>query len=258
MQHEITAPQRLLDQAGNIAEPGFAKKQYWQYDRADIKAPRFRIKEWDYYYIGSQDYGLALTVSDAGYVSSLSISLLGFGDEPFQLNDGAMGMFPLGKLHLPYTSEKGDIAAAVGNADMSFANNGTERHLKGQFRNFCKSGEDLTFDILLTDIPEESMVIATPFDKKAHFYYNQKINCMAADGIVRFKGKEYVFRSENGAMGTLDWGAASGPTTIPGTGAADRCCSRTETDSVSISGTDSATHRQPAKTCCFITAVRIS
>ena len=114
MQHEITAPQRLLDQAGNIAEPGFAKKQYWQYDRADIKAPRFRIKEWDYYYIGSQDYGLALTVSDAGYVSSLSISLLGFGDEPFQLNDGAMGMFPLGKLHLPYTSEKGDIAAAVG------------------------------------------------------------------------------------------------------------------------------------------------
>ncbi len=206
MQHEITAPQRLLDQAGNIAEPGFAKKQYWQYDRADIKAPRFRIKEWDYYYVGCQDYGLALTISDAGYVSSLSVSLLGFGKEPFQLNDGAMGILPLGKLHLPYTSEKGDIAAVVGNADMSFANDGTERHLKGQFRNFCKSGEDLTFDIMLTDIPEESMVIATPFDKKAHFYYNQKINCMAADGIVRFKGKEYVFRSEDGAMGTLDWG----------------------------------------------------
>ena len=27
------------------------------------------------------------------------------------------------------------------------------------------------------DLSAESMVIATPFDKPAHFYYNQKINC---------------------------------------------------------------------------------
>ena len=51
MQHEITRPQRLLDDTGNIAEPGFAKKLYWQYSRADIKAPAMRIKEWDYYYV---------------------------------------------------------------------------------------------------------------------------------------------------------------------------------------------------------------
>ena len=44
MQHEITRPQRLLDDTGNIAEPGFAKKLYWQYSRADIKAPAMRIK----------------------------------------------------------------------------------------------------------------------------------------------------------------------------------------------------------------------
>ena len=68
MQHEITKPQKLLDENGNIAEPGFAKKLLWQYSRADIKAPKIRIKEWDYYYIGTQDYGLCLTISDAGYV----------------------------------------------------------------------------------------------------------------------------------------------------------------------------------------------
>ena len=79
MQHEILAPQRLLNEKGNIAEPGFARKLYWQYDRKDIRAPKWRIKEWDYYYIGCQDYGLALTISDAGYVSSLSVSLLEYG-----------------------------------------------------------------------------------------------------------------------------------------------------------------------------------
>lgn len=205
-QHEITAPQRLLNSEGNIAEPGYAKKLYWQYDRADIKAPKMRIKEWDYYYIGTQDYGLCLTISDAGYVSSLSISLLGFGDKPFQMNDSGMGAFPLGKLHLPFTSESGDIKAKAGRCDMTFTNNGSERHLYGSMDNFCKSGKPLTFDVMLTQMPEESMVIATPFDKPKHFYYNQKINCMRAEGWCKFDGVEYAFNSTNGALATLDWG----------------------------------------------------
>ncbi len=209
MQHEVTSPQRLLDSSGNIAEPGFAKRLHWVYDRADIKAPRWRIKEWDYYYIGDGSHGFAITLSDAGFVSSLSISLLGFGvdeAEPFQMNCGALGAFPLGKLALPPTSEKGDACAQVGNADFLFENDGTTRHLAGVFKDYCKSGADLTFDFMLTNFPEETMVIATPFEKPGHFYYNQKINCMAADGEVHFNGVTYTFRAADGAMGTLDWG----------------------------------------------------
>lgn len=205
-QHEITAPQKLLNAEGNIAEPGYAKKLYWQYDRADIKAPKIRIKEWDYYYIGTQDYGLCLTISDVGYVSSLSISLLGFGDQPFQMNDSELGIMPMGKVKMPYTSEKGDVSAKAGTLEMTFTNNGRERHLFGTYDNFFNSGKPLTFDILLTGMPEESMVIATPFDKKKHFYYNQKINCMYADGWCEFDGKRYEFNRDNGALATLDWG----------------------------------------------------
>ncbi|MCR4594391.1 MAG: DUF2804 domain-containing protein, partial [Clostridiales bacterium] len=87
MQHEITKAQKLLNQYGNIDEPGFAKKLLWQYSRDDIKAPKIRIKEWDYYYIGTQDYGLCLTISDSGFVSCLSVSTLEFGDNPSQMND---------------------------------------------------------------------------------------------------------------------------------------------------------------------------
>ena len=206
MQHEITAKQRLLDSNGNIAEPGYAKKLFWQYSREDIKAPKMRIKEWDYYYIGNQDYALCLTLADAGYVSSLSVSHLEFGDNPVQTNDSELGFFPLGKLKLPATSEIGNVHAEVGTLDMYFDNDGTVRHLYGSYDNYCNSKKALIFDITLTDFPEESMVIATPFDKDKHFYYNQKINCMRADGYFEFNGRLYEFNRENGSLATLDWG----------------------------------------------------
>lgn len=206
MQHEITSRQKLLDKSGNIAEPGFAKKLLWQYSRADIKAGKLRIKEWDYYYIGNQDCGLCLTVSDSGYVSCLSISILGFGKEPFQLNDSEIGAFPLGKMNLPASSEKGDIKASVGTCNMAFKNDGKSRHLYGTYDNFCNSGKALTFDVVLTDIPDESMVIATPFDKDKHFYYNQKINCMKANGWMKFDGYNWSFNEQNQSLATLDWG----------------------------------------------------
>ncbi|MDE5670461.1 MAG: DUF2804 domain-containing protein [Eubacterium sp.] len=206
MQHEITAKQRLLDENGNIAEPGFAKKLFWQYSRDDIKAPKWRIKEWDYYYIGNQDYGLCLTLSDAGFVSCLSVSHLEYGENPVQFNDSELGPFPLGKLNLPATSEIGNVSAKVGTCDMHFENDGTKRRLYGSYDNYCNSKKALVFDVTLTEIPEESMVIATPFDKDKHFYYNQKINCMRADGFFEFNGKRYEFNRENGSLATLDWG----------------------------------------------------
>lgn len=205
-QHEITAEQPLLDSKGNIAEPGFAKKLFWKYDRNDIKANKLRIKEWDYYYIGTQDYGLCLTVSDVGYVSSLSVSLLKFGDKPFQMNDSELGILPLGKVNMPSSSVSGDVSTKAGTLKMTFNNDGVKRHLFGKYDNFCNSGKTLTFDVILSDCPEESMVIATPFDKDAHFYYNQKINCMKAEGFVKFDDIDWQFNEENKALGTLDWG----------------------------------------------------
>ncbi len=205
-QHEITVPQPLLDADGNIAEPGFAKKLLWDYNRGNIKAGKLRIKEWDYYYIGTQDYGLCLTLSDVGYVSCASVSLLRFGNEPFQMNDSEIGVLPLGKLNMPLTSEKGDVSAKVGTFDVTFNNDGTKRHLYGKYDNFFNSGKTLTFDVVLSDTPEESMVIATPFDKFKHFYYNQKINCMRAEGFVKFDDIDWKFNEENKALGTLDWG----------------------------------------------------
>ncbi len=208
MQHEVVSPQPLLDVHGNIREPGYATSLVWEYDRAQIQAPRWRIKEWDYYYVGDQSHGFAVTLSDAGFVSSLSASVLGFGmeePEPFQLNGGALGLFPLGKLGLPSTSVRGDVAARVGAADFSFENDGNARHLAGTIKNYARTESELAFDLLLRDAPRDTMAIATPFEKERHFYYNQKINCLTASGWVSWGGGRIEF-SPGSALGVLDWG----------------------------------------------------
>ena len=49
--HEVTAEQPLLDEKGRISEPGWARRQVWKYEREKITAPKYRIKERDYYLV---------------------------------------------------------------------------------------------------------------------------------------------------------------------------------------------------------------
>ena len=68
MQHEITASAPLLDEKGNLREPGYAKRLLPIYRRVDIKAPVARIKEWDYYLVTNDHFAVALTIADNGYM----------------------------------------------------------------------------------------------------------------------------------------------------------------------------------------------
>ena len=77
--HEVTKRQPLLDARGNIAEPGWSRRQLQVYDRTKIKAARFRIKEWDYYLVVGDACAVAFTLSDDGYVGLQSVSLLELG-----------------------------------------------------------------------------------------------------------------------------------------------------------------------------------
>ena len=106
--HEITRSQNLLDKNGNVAEPGWSRKQFQRYRRKDIKAPASRIKEWDYYLILNKDFGIALTMSDNGYLGLQSVSFLKFTDKPFEHTETILNPFPMGKLKMPETSSKGN------------------------------------------------------------------------------------------------------------------------------------------------------
>ncbi len=204
--HEVTKIQPLLKEDGSLREPGWSKKLLQVYSRDAIKAPKFRIKEWDYYLVVSNEgnFALAFTISDDGYIGLQSVSLLDFS-VPCEHTETILNAFPMGKLHLPTTSDEGDTIYIDKRLQMKFIKLPGQRHIMCRFNNF-QDGKPFECDITLEQPEMDTMVIATPWkeDKKA-FYYNQKINCMRARGKAKFDGREYVFNPETD-FGTLDWG----------------------------------------------------
>ena len=201
--HEVTKPQPLLNKQGNIAEPGWARSQVQAYHRADVTAPKFRIKEWDYYLVLNRDFAVCFTVSDLGYMGMLSASFLDF-TAPCEHTETILTPFPMGKFKMPEDSSVGDVVYEDKRLSLKFLLSPGQRRIQCSFKNF-DGDKDLICDIAMAQPDMDSLVIATPWDKAKHFYYNQKINCMAASGWVEYGGKRYEFDPATD-FGTLDWG----------------------------------------------------
>ena len=246
--HEVTNVQLLLDEKGELREPGWSRSLVQKYRRNDIKAPAFRIKEWDYYLVVNRDFAAAFTISDDGYIGLQSVSLLVFGDEPWEHTETVLNAFPMGKLGLPEDSSYGTTKYSDKRLQMSFEVRYQARHLKCHFENFM-DGKPLDAEIVLEQPPMDSMVIATPWPEKHAFYYNQKINCMRASGHVSFDGKKYSFDPSTD-FGTLDWGR--GVWTYGSGGPAMLMQTATALDGTSV--TASAIRARHPKTCFSGTA----
>lgn len=202
--HEVTVKQRLLREDGSIRECGWSRQLLQEYDRADIKASKLRIKEWDYYLVLGQGCGVAFTLSDDGYIGLQSVSLLDF-TRRWEHTETILNPLPMGKFHLPVNSSKGDTVYRDKRLQMIFHVEPGKRVIDCSFRNFYRK-KDFTCHIELAQPPMDSMVIATPWrEKKTAFYYNQKINCMRAAGFAEYDGRRYEFFPETD-FGTLDWG----------------------------------------------------
>ena len=204
MQHEITNRHPLLDEKGHLIETGFAKSLILDYDRKAIKANSFRIKEWDYYLVYNDDFALALTVDDNSYMALDSISLIDFRI-PWEHTNSPMKAFTMGNRNFPVSSVSGDVKGEGKNYKIEFLHEEDRRILRFHMDNFM-DGKPIDGEVSLFKKDDDSMVIVTPYkESKVHFYYNQKINCMPAEGKISFDGKDYVFDKER-SFGTLDWG----------------------------------------------------
>ena len=202
-QHEILRSAPLLNASGDLAEPGWARSLLPVYRRSDIRVSPMRIKEWDYYLITDGHVGLALTIADNGYMGLDSVSFLDF-DEGWEQTKSPMRLFPMGKTGLPESSADGASEIARGGYALAFYHEDGARRLSFHMDRFL-DGDAIEGIVTLSGAPEESMVIATPFDKPGHFYYNQKINCMRAEGWITL-GKRRIELTPDRFFGVLDWG----------------------------------------------------
>ena len=203
MQHRMSHGD-LLNAKGELIECGWATEEVRRYKRASVRAHPLRTKEWDYYCILAGDYGFAVTVADNDYLGFLGITWFDFRDGSY-VSEDALTPFPMGALRLPESADIGDVKVARGAFDIRYMHVDGGRRVQVRAPSFAK-GKGFEADVLLRQPRMDRMVIATPFSGAPHsFYYNQKINCLRADGVATFGGERFAFRPD-AAMGVLDWG----------------------------------------------------
>ena len=206
MNHKCETKKKLLRPDGCVDEPGWASSLVYEYSPFDVKANKLRIKEWDYYIIVDDNgYAFCTVIADNRYMGLANSSFYDF-NEGKKYDFITPLVMPMGSLHMPTDSSKGDIYFRSANCELAYIHVDGGRRLTGRYKK-CLLHDELEFDLFLKEFKDDdTMVIATPWqqDKKA-FYYNQKINCMPASGYVRFGGKSYEFTPERN-YGTLDWG----------------------------------------------------
>jgi len=205
MQYEITERSRLLNSEGVLNQRGWARDLLLEYDRNDIKAPKFRIKEWDYYCILNDDGGVAFTIADNGYLGFIAATVFDF-NKPEEISGDLITLFPLGAFNLPPSSKSSDVIFENRTISLKFLRRPETRIIEVNFKNF-RNKQDLKGKIELRQPDSyETMVIATPFPKNEHaFYYNQKVNCMPAAGELFLGSRKIEFNPET-SFGVLDWG----------------------------------------------------
>lgn len=189
---------------GSLAVRGWATEPLLSYDRSLIKAPRWRIKEWDYYLVNDDDYAVALTLGDLGYLGMISASVIDFAQGAYKTTS-VITPFPLGRFKLPVSSDDGVSTFENARVSFRFEVAGGTRRLSARFANFDGS-DDLVFDAVLDDEPVDSLVIATPWaEDRLAFYYNRKIVALRARGSFK-KGLLVHGFSPDTSFGLLDWG----------------------------------------------------
>ncbi|RLD81344.1 MAG: DUF2804 domain-containing protein, partial [Bacteroidetes bacterium] len=205
MQNQITKKAKLLNEKGILKNPGWAKDLLLEYHRSDIRASKFKIKEWDYYCILSENKGVAFTIADNSYIGFIAITIFDF-DKAEEISNSLIVPLSMGSFNMPPTSKNGDIHFKNKNISLNYIREKESRIIEIDYLNFYQK-ENLKGKIVLQQADSlESMVIATPFlENKRAFYYNQKINCMPASGELSFGSEKIVFSPEN-SFGVLDWG----------------------------------------------------
>lgn len=200
MRHEITRRIPLLNTRGLLTQEGFARKPLPAYRRGDVKTGKASLKEQDRYLIMSGQAALALSITGSGFMRYAGVSFLDAGEgvsrvfRGFSLSAGDK---------LPERSDAGDCHFTGPGFGLHFLNREGKRTLVAQVRDMGPRGS-LYAKLELTEPPEESLVLAVPFESAGEFCYSQKMPGLKATGRVQYGDKDYAFCNGD-SFGALQW-----------------------------------------------------
>jgi hypothetical protein len=214
MQHELTEPGPLLTPSGSLAQVGWSRQPLLDCNLesaafySGLRRPfqRFRVKRWDYYALFTPTHFFSATIADLGYAANIFVYAMDFDTR--ELHEEGLIVSP-GKVQLPRNSQSGKTVYEGKRASLSFVAEPGCRQVKVNWPSF-NQGLGISADLRFDCPPDhESMTIVIPIrgksGKEQRFYYNRKINCLPAAGLVQY-GPQRLEVSPTQSLGSLDWG----------------------------------------------------
>lgn len=210
-QNRIVEKTPLLNEKGELTEPGYCFKDMFLYDRSAIKANPLCIKEWDFYEISNEKYILLVMIADVSYGATTSVILhdMETGEQfaassTSLLTFGSYGVFDTDPMEPGVITKHKknynlDITTAEGYKTIKFDGKTGKQDYKVDLRmDMFDDHEYLTFAVpLVKNNPKK-------------FYLDSKINCMPVTGTVTVGDKVIEF-SPDDTFAILDWGRGAWP-----------------------------------------------
>ena len=108
-QNEITENGNLLDKSGQLVQKGWARQPLLKYNRENIGSSWWRTKEWDYYAVINDSYGITFTLTDLGLMGLFNITWIDFENKEYHLTED-LKLITRGKTGLPRSSTTDDVS----------------------------------------------------------------------------------------------------------------------------------------------------
>lgn len=209
MQKELTRATPLLDDRGNLVQVGWARQPILtpNLEKTAIFPRIFRflqfirMKRWNYFAVFTPSRFFSATLADLGYAGNIFVYTLDF--ESGQLHEEGL-VIPLSQGLTLTNGTTGSSNYEGKGVRLHFHSTNQAHQIQVDWPGF-HDGKGIFADLLLAIPPEQqSMNITIPIPGK-RYYYNHKINCLPASGVLRYGDLSQDLRPDS-SLGQLDWG----------------------------------------------------
>lgn len=207
MQKEITTAHDLLDEQGHLVESGWLRRPILRYNREAIHHRPSLIREWNYFWAGSEDYGIGLSIASMGKLHRLSLHYMEY-KTGVHISQSAICPAKDSILK-PSLSSFENIHFKNEQAEGTQTFNGNNVNIAIRYDDF--NGKNFSANLDLTIPQGDHTVMVIGFDENpGMFYYNHKINCIKIKGLFEYGDTSYSF-NEASAWCVMDWGRGVWP-----------------------------------------------
>ncbi len=208
---EITDNTELFAENGQVPIDSWSRSPFFTYSRASVQAPLRRVKEWDRYFILSEQVCLSFALADYGLRGCLQVSLVDLANnKSLRFRQGLA--LPFGSLSLPESSSSGTakIMNRLSNVDFSAIENGG-KIIKVDIPSF-DANKGLRGALILSSPPEAEIMASIGANHKntAEFFYSQRQPSLIVEGVMRYGDRDIVFMKDE-AFGVFSWGRGLRP-----------------------------------------------